>query len=172
MAWNLPAHVMTAPPKAPVAIPAGGPTNVRIPAISVTTSLEALSLAPDGSLTPPGYTDAGWYAAGTVPGEKGPAVIAGHYDTTTKDQPSVFYRLNQLKAGDTIQIEVDGKWLTFIVDSVQTFPQDKFPSALVYGPTPDAELRLITCGGSYDAGAGGYVDNVVVFATEQAGQQK
>ena len=59
-----------------------------------------------------------------------------------------------------------------MVDSVQTFPQTNFPSALVYGPTPDAELRLITCGGSYDASTGSYVDNVVVFATEQAGQQK
>ena len=30
------------------------------------------------------------------------------------------------------------------------YPKDKFPTAEVYGPTPTAELRLITCGGTFD----------------------
>jgi LPXTG-site transpeptidase (sortase) family protein len=173
-AWDLPAQVVTAVPKAPAPakMPPGGPTNIRIPAISLTTSLEPIALDGNGSLAPPAYTDAGWYVDGTNPGDTGPAVIAGHYDTAAPGQPSVFYRLDQLKTGDTVQVERGGQWLTFTVDSVQSFPQLDFPSALVYGPTPDAELRLITCGGSYDAGIGAYVDNVVVFATEQAGQQK
>ncbi len=34
----------------------------------------------------------------------------------------------------------------------------------VYGNTHRAELRLITCGGSFDQKSGHYVDNVVVFA--------
>jgi len=36
----------------------------------------------------------------------------------------------------------------------------------VYGPIPNAELRLITCGGAFDAAAGHYLSNVVVYATE------
>jgi Sortase domain len=167
--WDVPADVMTAPPAAPAraAIPTGGPTNIRIPTINVNTSLEALSLTPGGALAAPGFTDAGWYAAGTDPGDVGPAIIAGHYDGIKPGTTSVFYRLNQLKPGDSIQIQRNGTWLTFLVNSVQSFPQSNFPSALVYGPTPDAELRLITCGGSYDPSTGGYVDNVVVFATEK-----
>jgi hypothetical protein len=166
--WDLPAQVVTVPTaKAPAKIPVDGPTDVRIPAISVDTSLEAISLDPSGALAAPAYTDAGWYADGTDPGDVGPAVIAGHYDGVTKDSQSVFYHLADLKPGDRIDVKRGGAWLTFIVDSVQTFPKSGFPSALVYGPTPDAELRLITCGGPFDAGSASYVDNVVVFATEQ-----
>ena len=36
----------------------------------------------------------------------------------------------------------------------------------MYGPTPDAELRLITCGGAFDAATGHYLSNIVVYATE------
>lgn len=175
--WDLPAQVVTTAPKAPTTpkspatTAADGPTNVRIPAISVATTLEPLALGTNGALTTPSYSDAGWYADGTVPGDIGPAVIAGHYDAATINTPSVFYRLGDLKPGDTIQVERKGAWLTFVVDSVQSFPQSSFPSALVYGPTPDAELRLITCGGSWDASTSSYVDNVVVFATEQAPQK-
>jgi hypothetical protein len=36
----------------------------------------------------------------------------------------------------------------------------------VYGPTPDPELRLVTCGGTFDAASGHYADNVIVYARE------
>ena len=173
-AWDTPAQVITVVPPAPspstpaasLKIPAGGPTDLRIPAISVTASLEALGLDQDGQLTPPGYTDAGWYADGTVPGDVGPAVIAGHYDTATPGVESIFYKLGSVKPGDTIQIKRNAKWLTFVVTSVASFPQNAFPTELVYGPTPNPQLRLITCGGTYDTSTQTYADNVVVFATE------
>jgi hypothetical protein len=34
----------------------------------------------------------------------------------------------------------------------------------VYGPTSGAQLRLITCGGPFDAATGSYLDNIVAFA--------
>ena len=43
-------------------------------------------------------------------------------------------------------------------------PKDAFPTRQVYGPTPDAELRLITCGGEFDHSARRYLRNVVVSA--------
>ena len=39
-----------------------------------------------------------------------------------------------------------------------------FPTAVVYGPTPLSELRLVTCGGEFDRVAGSYRDNVIVEA--------
>ena len=39
-----------------------------------------------------------------------------------------------------------------------------FDTAEVYGPTDDAELRLITCGGRLDTATHSYEDNVVVYA--------
>jgi hypothetical protein len=47
---------------------------------------------------------------------------------------------------------------------VATYPKDRFPTDEVYGDTAGAELRLITCGGAFDRGAGSYTDNVVVDA--------
>jgi hypothetical protein len=38
----------------------------------------------------------------------------------------------------------------------------------VYGPTPDAELRLITCSGTFDAATGRYLSNVIIYTTEVA----
>jgi hypothetical protein len=37
----------------------------------------------------------------------------------------------------------------------------------VYGPTPDPELRLITCG-TFDYATGHYLSNTVVYAAEVA----
>ena len=39
-----------------------------------------------------------------------------------------------------------------------------FPSEAVYGAIDHAGLRLITCGGTYEAARDKYLDNVVVFA--------
>jgi hypothetical protein len=36
----------------------------------------------------------------------------------------------------------------------------------VYLPTLQPTLRLVTCGGAFDAVSGHYVDNVVVFAAQ------
>ena len=44
------------------------------------------------------------------------------------------------------------------------FSKSRFPIRAVYGPIDHAGLRLITCGGTYDAAENTYLDNVVVFA--------
>lgn len=74
-------------PEAPVGIP----VRVRIPAIGVDAPMDELGLNPNGSLEVPPYDRAGWYEGGPKPGERGPAVIAAHVDSTTG--PAVFYRL-------------------------------------------------------------------------------
>ena len=51
-------------------------------------------------------------------------------------------------------------------DFLARYPKAAFPTAEVYGPTPDAQLRLITCGGDFDRSRRGYADNVVVFARQ------
>jgi Sortase domain len=153
----------------PVAEPApGGPTRVRIPTIGVNTGLEALSLDRSGALNPPqAYARAGWYAAGVVPGDQGPAVIAGHVDSLKG--PAVFFRLHELRPGDLVEVQRDGDWLTFRVTGSSRYPKDQFPSEQVYAPTPGPELRLVTCGGSFDTAAGSYRDNVVVSAVLVSG---
>jgi LPXTG-site transpeptidase (sortase) family protein len=141
----------------------GPPTEVRIPSIGVSSSLERLALDSTGALRAPhDYASAGWFAGGVAPGDAGPAVIAGHVDSYRG--PAIFYRLHQLRPGDLVQVQRAGQWLSFQVVSIEQYAKDKFPSAKVYRPTPGPELRLITCGGGFDSAKHSYRDNLVVYA--------
>ncbi len=106
---------------------------------------------------------AGWFTGSPRPGAIGSAVIAGHVDSRTG--PAVFFWLRTMRPGERIYVgRADGTLAVFTVTSVRMYPKDEFPTAAVYGPVPDAELRLITCGGIFDQSLGSYLSNVVVFA--------
>ncbi len=145
------------------AAPSGVPTRLRIGAVKIDTSLETLRIGGDGALQPPKtFAKAGWYADGTAPGDNGPAVIAGHVDS--KAGPAVFYRLRELTAGDKIDVVRGGATVSFTVTAIRWYPKSEFPTDEVYGPTPDRQLRLITCGGVFDHSLRSYRDNLVVYA--------
>ena len=106
---------------------------------------------------------AGWYTGSPRPGTVGSAIIAGHVDSRTG--PGIFFWLRTLRPGDRIYVgRADGTMAVFTVTRIKKFAKDHFPTAAVYGPVPDAELRLITCGGIFDRSQGRYLSNVVVFA--------
>jgi hypothetical protein len=70
-----------------------------------------------------------------------------------------------MRPGDQVTVtRKDGKIAVFTVSRVARFSKSQFPSRAVYGPIDHAGLRLITCGGTYDAARHRYLDNVVVFA--------
>ncbi|HEU4424917.1 MAG TPA: class F sortase [Pilimelia sp.] len=141
----------------------GPPTRLRIPAIDVDTPLVTLGLDAKGALAAPeDYDRAGWYAKGTRPGDVGPAIIAGHIDSY--QGPAVFFRLHELRAGTKIEVARSKGSVTFRVLTVRRYPKEQFPTEEVYGPTPNAQLRLITCGGAFDNTRRSYLDNVVVYA--------
>ncbi|HEY1626178.1 MAG TPA: class F sortase [Streptosporangiaceae bacterium] len=141
------------------------PVRLWIPAIAVSTPLVRLGRLPDGSLqVPRDWDKAGWYDQGPRPGQPGPAVILGHVDS--KSGPAVFYQLQTLRPGDIVRVGLaDGRKLVFRVQQVKRYPKDKFPTEAVYLPTLSRELRLITCGGTFDYASGHYRDNIVVYAT-------
>lgn len=142
------------------------PLRLLIPKISVDAPFTDLTIGSQGQLQPPPANDTnlvGWYTGGASPGEAGTAIIAGHVDTTTS--AAVFANLGELEKGDVFRVlRADGRTASFDVDSVETFAKDHFPSKGVYGDTPRAEVRLITCAGEYDRTARDYTDNLVVFA--------
>ena len=112
------------------------------------------------------WEEAGWYAGegGTRPGDPGSAVLLGHVDSTAG--PAVFYRLRELRPGDRVEVvRADGSTVRFAVDRTEQYPKTRFPTDDVYYPTLTPALRLVTCGGSFDATAGHYRSNVIVFAT-------
>lgn len=152
-----------------LALPASRPVALVIPAIGVRTPLLKLGLSAQGALeTPPQgahYDEAGWYQYSPTPGSVGPAVIAGHVDSAANG-PSVFFRLIDLQPGNRVSVtRADGSVAVFAVDDVLRYRKTEFPSALVYGDTDRAVLRLITCGGRFDHASGHYLDNIVVLAS-------
>ena len=144
---------------------AAPPRWIRIPAIGVAARVVPLGLNPDRTLEAPRrWGDTGWYEGGPEPGERGPAVIAGHVDSTS--DPAVFYRLGELRRRALIHIRrVDDSVVSFRVEGVERWPKDRFPTRRVYRPTAGSTLRLITCGGVFNRATGHYLDNVIVYAT-------
>jgi Sortase domain len=140
------------------------PVWLTVPAIGVRTRLVDLGLNRNHTLqVPTSTTVAGWFTGSPRPGAIGPAVIAGHVDSRTG--PAIFFWLRTLRPGERIYVgRADGTMAVFTVTSVRMYSKDEFPTAAVYGPVPDAELRLITCGGIFDGSLGSYLSNVVVFA--------
>jgi hypothetical protein len=145
----------------------GAPVRLQIPAIGVDAPLSAILPELGGALAAPADpAAAGWLATGPAPGDVGPAVVTGH---VTYRGPAVFARLAELAPGDRVQVvRADGTTETFVVTAVGSYPKTAFPTAAVYGPTPDPQLRLVTCGGDLDATAHSYADNVVVWADKES----
>ena len=153
----------------PVVMDRSEPVELRIAAIGVTSTLQHLGQAADGSLEVPApgprYNDAAWYRHSPTPGELGPSVLLGHVDSTAEG-PSVFFRLGELEPGDRVLVErADGSTARFTIDKVRRYSKDDFPTDLVYGDIDHAGLRILTCGGAFDESTGHYLDNVVVFAS-------
>lgn len=141
----------------------GDPIAISIPDLGVDSGIVPTGVLEDGSVAvPPDASIAGWFAPGPRPGERGPAVIMGHFDSR-ESGPGVFYRLRDLQVGSTVTVETTTGRIDFVVRSVEQFPKDRFPTVLVYGPVPEPALRLITCGGSFDYDTRHYRDNVVAF---------
>jgi hypothetical protein len=139
------------------------PVRLRIPAVQVDSELVQLGRQPDGTIAVPGSpTVAGWYAQGPRPGQPGPAVIIGHVDSASG--PGVFFRLYQLSPDMIVYVvRADGTTAAFRVVSTSRVPKTNFPTDLVYSPTLQPSLQLVTCGGNFDYRARSYRDNVIVY---------
>ena len=153
----------------PVLLPSSEPVAIDIPEIGVHSEMQQVGLTAEHTLEVPApgphYNHAAWYKHSATPGAIGPAIVVGHVDSAT-DGPSVFFRLGSLRQGDEVLVSRrDGTVAIFTVEAVSRYPKEDFPTELVYGATDYADLRLITCGGTFDRADRSYVDNVIVFAT-------
>ena len=151
-------------PTGPGTVADAVPDQLIIPAIGLRTRLIRLGLTRSGTLQVPDTTDvAGWFDDGPAPGQPGPAIIAGHIDSVSG--PAVFYDLSQLRSGDRVYVRrSDGTVVVFKVTGLRMYLKSAFPTAVVYGPAPGAQLRLITCGGAFSHRRHSYLGNLVVSA--------
>lgn len=156
------------------------PVELIIPAIGVNATIIDLGLTKSpipsldltkGSLNtspldhqPEALDEVGWYTGSVRPGQIGPAVIAGHINYSG---PGVFEYLTDLRVGDLIYVKrFGGSIVEFRVTMVQTKLKTDFPTGGVFDPTPDAELRLISCTGTLNRVTHHYNSNVIVYAQE------
>jgi LPXTG-site transpeptidase (sortase) family protein len=141
----------------------GSPTRLIIPAININAGIQPLAVTPGGEMEVPSNTfDVGWFKLGTHPGEKGSAVIAGHFDGEN-GEAGVFANLYKLKKGDKLYIENDNGTVTsFVVRESRTY--DPGYAEEVFNSDDSSHLNLITCDGQLDGAKKSYNKRLVVFA--------
>ncbi|WP_035769412.1 sortase domain-containing protein [Arthrobacter castelli] len=145
---------------------ASRPVSLTIGALDRTSKIIETGLRDDRTLeVPPEHegAPASWFTGSPTPGQRGPAVLLGHVNSTADDS-GVFYNLDALEQGDQISVtRTDGTRAIFEVYKSELYPKNDFPTKAVYSPTPGAELRLITCDG-FTASSGDFVKNLVIYA--------
>jgi len=159
--------------------------RISIPAISVNAPLTYRAVAKTGSATlpePSGPTDVAYYdlsewpGLGGAPGAGRNAIFAGHVDLNRAIPyaggahyagPAVFWALDQLRAGDTVEVTVTGGTpLKYAVVSVNELPASGNTdwAAVWSGDVKKDTLTLFTCGGEFDAQAHEYSSRIIVRA--------
>lgn len=141
----------------------GLPVRLKIPVINVDSAIENVGLTPKRDMEVPiNSIDVGWYDLGPRPGEKGSAVIDGHFDGEN-GEVAVFTNLYKLKQGDKIYTE-DNKGITstFVVKESRTY--DPGYSGDIFSRSDGIHLNLITCDGVWDGIKKSYSKRLVVFA--------
>ncbi|OGZ66355.1 MAG: hypothetical protein A3C50_01135 [Candidatus Staskawiczbacteria bacterium RIFCSPHIGHO2_02_FULL_43_16] len=159
-----PSDTQNPPPNPNMEAIMGLPKRLVVPAISVDAPVINVGLTADGSVdVPKGPTEVAWYQLGPRPGEKGSAVITGHYGPWRTGASSVFDNLNKLKAGDKIYVKDDkGKELVFAVKETRMYDPGESPTE-VFNKTDGVYLNLITCQGDWLASQKTYNQRLVVF---------
>jgi sortase A len=140
----------------------GLPVRLTIPAINVNAAIQQLGVTQSGEMEVPSNTfDGGWFKFGPRPGEKGSAVIAGHFDGE-KGEPGVFTNLDKLKEGDKLYVEDENRGsIVFMVRESRTY--DPGYAEEVFSSSDSAHLNLVTCKGIWDKNNNSYNKRLVVF---------
>jgi LPXTG-site transpeptidase (sortase) family protein len=136
--------------------------RLLIPSIGVDAPFSVRNVGRDGQMPDPdGAWDVAWYdfsdwpLLGGTPGLGGNVVVAGHVDYTGVG-PAVFWDLEDLQAGDIVQIRMqDGSLVTYevVFNKWVSVDSDVFRdwSSIVAGTSPES-ITLITCGGEFSEG--------------------
>lgn len=125
----------------------GKPVHLVIPKIGVDTNIQEVGITKKGNMAAPNnFVDVGWYKYGTVPGNMGSAVIAGHVDNGVA-LPAVFNNLKDLEVGDEILVtNSDNQLLRFTVTGNKIYDFNAKADE-VFTEDDGKFLKLITCSG-------------------------
>jgi len=140
------------------------PMRLEIPSIRLSARIESVGLTPQGDVgVPKGPVDVAWFNLSPRPGDKGSAVISGHYGW--KDGiAAAFDSLSALRIGDELYV-VNGKGATttFIVRAIRSYDQNANAPEVFSSTDGKAHLNLITCEGIWSGLLQSYAKRLVVF---------
>lgn len=141
------------------------PATLKIQKLQIDAEVEEVGLTRERAMdVPREEMNVAWFEPGFEPGQKGNAVIAGHFDKKNGD-PSVFYNLKELEKGDEIEVEdKDGNKLVFEVTGSTIYANAEFPVQEIFGASNESRLNLITCEGTFDKESAMYSERLVVFS--------
>lgn len=140
----------------------GLPVHLAIPKINVNASIQQVGVTPKGEMDVPNNAiDVGWFKLGPRPGEKGSAVIDGHFDNVN-GEAAVFFNLYKLKKGDKVYVQ-DGKGTSVVFAVRESRLYDPGLAGEVFNSSDSAHLNLITCDGVWDGVKKNYTKRLVVF---------
>jgi hypothetical protein len=136
-------------------------------------ALDGVMPRPEGPDDVAYYDFSDWTGKGGAPGKGGNAVFAGEVDSGSKPCQNgtvappceaVLWDLNRLKAGDVIELRIDGQSFRYRVVSnvpvdAETGPWDQIVSA-----TAQETITVITCAGNFNRETRTYSDRQVVTA--------
>lgn len=149
----------------PAARPLPAPARFTAGRVDINLPVRAYGVGKDGlMLLPETVNEVAWYAFSARPGAtRGTTVLAAHVDTAA-DGLGPFANLRELRKGNEVTVsDAAGKIRRYRVTAVEKVAKSEVPLDRVFRRDGDPELKVITCGGSFDR-RDGYSDNVIVTA--------
>ena len=149
----------------PYTVPANQPQRIVLPSINAEGFIQKVGIDQNNAIAVPSNIHmAGWFTGNDLPGDKGLSIIDGHVHG--KYLPGIFTNLIKLKKGDHFTVEFgDNSTRRFEVVSVKSYPVDEAKQPLFKKQESiEAQLNLITCGGSFDKTSQQYRERVLVVS--------
>jgi Sortase domain len=167
---SAPPSIAVRRPRPTLPPPALPPVGLIAPTLHVRARVVPVGTDGAGGLDLPADPDRlGWWVGGAVPGAAtGSVVLAGHIDTR-RQGAGVMASVVRLPIGAPLQVDDGaGPPLRYTVSAVRSYPKTALP-ATVFRGSGAPRLVLVTCGGTFDARAHHYDDNIVVYAVPASG---
>lgn len=144
------------------------PAAVRVPSVGLELGVVPVGVRDDGQMDVPDLVrEIGWYRFGPAPGaDRGSAVLAAHVDSDVGTAPMA--SVLRASEGDAVEITTaSGVELRYRIASIEQVSKDELRLDALFARDGDPVVRLVTCGGEWDAAAGAYEDNIVVTAVPE-----
>jgi len=152
------------------------PLRLLIPRIGLNAGILALGPAENGAMQAPQrggphdpvWSDVYWWDVGTIPGQIGNAVIAGHVDRPD-GSPATFTSLDKLQVGDSIEVQTAGGQTLYFRVTEKATPSANVRSSndptmgRIFGPALEPHLNLITCWGQWNGNS--FDQRLVIYST-------